>query len=154
MEQGALLAGPVSGMWGGLLALLAAAQSSEPTINENTVPPLRTIYDCTSSTSSGDDCGPAIRNRTTFQDWCALSSALQSASATGGADLISSLAGLTIDIIMVPDEDETLFLKDSAGRTYIGGLVGEVITELATLGGFEFNAIITIPPTDYHASSR
>ena len=56
-------------------------------------------------------------------------------------ELSNALRGAVIDIVLVPDEDETLWSGNS-----FGGLVGDVLNDLAGRGGFTWNAIVVRPP--------
>ena len=118
--------------------LLAAAHAAAD-ITETTVSPLRRLIDCRGAASSAAACGPAVPNRTNWPNkYC-------------GLDRIQNetrLAGFVLDIVVIPDEDETLILFDKDGNTYLGGIVGEILNQIATEGRFEFNAIMVDPPGD------
>ena len=124
-----------------LLSALTAVQPYAQ-ITETTVSPLRKIIDCRGGGSGALACGTAVPNRTTFKNFCDLSKIQNK----------SRLSGVVLDIVLIPSEDETLFLLDAAGKTYLGGIVGEVLTQIAMEGTFEFNAIVVDPPTfnEYH----
>ena len=123
------------------LSGLAAVQPYAQ-ITETTASPLRKIIDCRGAGSGAAACGPAVPIRTTWTNFCGLE-AIQNKTR---------LAGIVLDVVLIPSEDETLFLLDAAGKTYLGGIVGEVLTQIATEGMFEFNAIVVDPPTfdEYH----
>ena len=118
-----------------MLALLTALLSSErayETIVDTVASPLNRLYDCTAAPRGDEPCGPAVANRTDWPlDYCALS---RRSSRT--------LENQTLDVILMPDEDETLFLVDDDGNTYLGGIVGEVLNAIALEGGFTINAIV------------
>lgn len=120
-----------------LLSALTAVQPYAQ-ITETTVSPLRKIIDCRGGGSGGGAlaCGTAVPNRTTFKDFCGLANTKNK----------TRLSGIVLDIVLIPSEDETLFLSDAAGNTYLGGIVGEVLTQIAMEGEFEFNAIVVDPP--------
>jgi len=121
--------------------LLAAAHAAAD-ITETTVRPLRRLFDCRGAASSSAACGPAVPNRTNWPNkYC-------------GLDRIQNetrLAGFVLDIVVIPDEDETLILFDNDGNTYLGGIVGEILTQIASEGRFEFNAIMVDPPGPEYA---
>ena len=118
-----------------LLSALTAVQPYAQ-ITETTVSPLRKVIDCRGGGSGALACGTAVPNRTAFKDFCGLASIQNK----------SRLSGIVLDIVLIPSEDETLFLLDAAGKTYLGGIVGEVLTQIAMEGFFEFNAIVVDPP--------
>lgn len=60
--------------------------------------------------------------------------------------LEEGLAGSILDVILVPDEDETLFLTDLKSRVYVGGLVGDAVNALAEGGNFQWRGIVVNPP--------
>ena len=123
-------------------AWLLAAVHASADITETTVNPLRKLIDCRGAASSSAACGPAVPNRTGWpNNYC-------------GLDRIQNetrLAGFVLDIVVIPDEDETLILIDEAGNTYLGGIVGEILNQIATEGRFAFNAIMVDPPGDEYA---
>ena len=123
-------------------AWLLVAVHAYADITETTVSPLRKLIDCRGAESSAAACGPAIPNRTSWNNLCGLERIQNE----------TRLAGKVLDIVVIPDEDETLILFDKYGNTYLGGIVGEVLTQIATEGLFEFNAIMVDPPDDAYAS--
>jgi hypothetical protein len=59
--------------------------------------------------------------------------------------LRDSLAGMQLDVLLVPDEDETLWKPDD-GVAHIGGMVGEILARVASEGHFTWNAYVVRPP--------
>ena len=106
--------------------------------SDGLMPPLASVTWCLGAASSAEDCGPAIQGRTDWNnDWCGREARLRS----GELELSDALRGAVIDIVLVPDEDETLWSGNS-----FGGLVGDVLNDLASRGGFTWNAIVVRPP--------
>ena len=133
-------------MLAAVLPMAGASEQPYAVITETTQRPLRKIFDCRGAPSSAHACGPAVASRTTWPDLCDRNAdgSVSTVDSTGLA--VDWLRGQVLDIVLIPDEDETLFLLDGDGNTYIGGMVGEVITDIAKNGGFEFNAIVVDPP--------
>ena len=151
----------------GLLAPLLCAPGQ--LTSEATVYPLLEVWDCRDSASNAA-CGPAVPQRTdglevgglwqnrfegshlyTFRYFNNFASP-QTTNTTlpsgtvGNNSLEGALRGATLDILLVPSEDDTFVGVDTAGRTYIGGLAGDLISLLAADGGFTWRAIIVNPP--------
>ena len=145
------------------------------------MPPLAKVYYCLDAPNAAAGCGPAVVNRTWPIDCvhararivckdrlrpashhaaprpprtdCSLRARWQAALEAGDTESPSRLLeNETLDVVLMPAEDETLFLSDEAGRTYLGGLVGEILTAVAIRGGFQINAIVVPPAGDEYAS--
>lgn len=117
-------------------AVLAMPQRGETT--EGLIPPLARVTWCLGLASPSEGCGQATAGRTEWNnDWCNRTARLRN----GELSLSESLRGAVLDIVLVPDEDETLWTGSS-----FGGLVGDVLNELAGKGGFSWNAIVVRPP--------
>ena len=97
----------------GVAWLLSALTAAQPyaRITETTVSPLRKIIDCRGGGSGSLACGAAVPNRTNFKDFCDLANIQNK----------TRLSGIVLDIVLIPSEDETLFLLDAASKTYLGG---------------------------------
>ena len=145
------------------------------------MPPLAKVYYCLDAPNAAASCGPAVVNRTWPIDCahanarivckdrlrpashhaaprpprtdCSLRARWQAALEAGDTESPSRLLeNETLDVVLMPAEDETLFLSDETGRTYLGGLVGEILTAVAIRGGFQINAIVVPPAGDEYAS--
>ena len=138
---------------GGLLVIATA--TAQPSFAAITgigplVPPIRSIVMCEDGRLSHEACGAASASRTQFNNnWC---ERLESV-VSGNVTLRRALEGAVLDILLMPKEDETLWQQDADGAYYFGGLVGEVLSVLATEGGFEYNALIVEPPSSDDAYS-
>jgi len=97
----------------GVAWLLSALTAAQPyaRIIETTVSPLRKIIDCRGGGSGSLACGAAVPNRTNFKDFCDLANIQKK----------TRLSGIVLDIVLIPSEDETLFLLDASSKTYLGG---------------------------------
>ena len=97
----------------GVAWLLSALTAAQPyaRITETTVSPLRKIIDCRGGGSGSLACGAAVPNRTNFKDFCDLANIQNK----------TRLSGIVLDIVLIPSEDETLFLLDASSKTYLGG---------------------------------
>ena len=72
--------------------------------------------------------------------------ASQAATVNSSRQLAEGLNGVVLDVILVPDEDETLFLTDKEGRQYVSGLVGDAVNAMAEGGNFRWRGIVVNPP--------
>lgn len=98
---------------------------------------------CEDGRLSHEACGAASANRTQFNNnWCARLESVVSGNVT----LRQALQGAVLDIALMPKEDETLLHQNADGAYYFSGIVGEVLSVLATEGGFEYNAFVVEPP--------
>lgn len=107
---------------------------------------------CEDGRRSDASCGPATVHRTRFNnDLCARRASV----VAGNITLRQALRGAVLDIVLMPKEDETLWLRNSRGEYYFSGIVGDALTYAATAGGFEWNAIVVEPPSsaDVYAGS-
>jgi hypothetical protein len=119
-----------------IIAIIAMPQRGET--SDGLIPPLAHVTWCLGAASTSEGCGQAIAGRTEWNnDWCNRTARLR----TGELSLSNALRGAVLDIILVPAEDETLWLGSS-----FGGLVGDVLNELARNGGFTWNAFVVRPP--------
>ena len=126
------------------------AEANHPVHQVYTIPGMKTLhpmvalYDCRNASSSRADCGPAVPLRDDFEDLCVSQQRLEA----GRGRMSLSLQGQVIDIVVMPDEDETLILSDEHGHVYLGGMVGELLNHLAQSGGFMYRAIVVMPPDE------
>lgn len=105
-------------------------------------PGLNSVTFCLDQTADAP-CGPAVPLRTQWNvDLCDLNKAAVNRTLL----LNKALAGHVIDVVVMPAEDETLWLEDSLGLASFGGIVGDVMNEVALQGGFRWNALVVNPP--------
>ena len=109
-------------------------------------PPLNEVYWCNTPAFTADmSCGPAVPNRTRWNtDLCAALEELQRGGT--GEPVTHLLVNKTVDVVVMPAEDETLWVANGTDGSYFEGLVGDAVNELAELGGFRWNAIVVNPP--------
>ncbi len=120
------------------LLLLCAARCTSASLRA----PLASVTWCNVDGRASDAaCGPAVKDRSSWNNnLCTIRTAKKD------TPLIKSLKGATLDIVLIPDEDETLWIEDSVDGNYFGGIVGDAVNEMATLGEFTWNAIVVNPP--------
>ena len=88
--------------------------------------------------TADSEIGAAVPLRTTWTtDLCSIEASVQA----GTVQLDQALVGAVLDIAVLPEEDETLWIVDDFGVASFGGLVGDVLNEIAASGGFRWNAL-------------
>ena len=104
---------------------------------------LKSVTWCEDGRHSDAACGGAIQKRTQFNnDLCQRVATLEAGNTT----LSKALQGAVLDILLVPSEDETLWIEPGEGEPYWGGIVGEALAFVASEGDFEWNALVVGPP--------
>ena len=124
------------------------AQSAEAIEAGNFRAPLKNVTCCmdTSVFSPESGCGEATLGRTHWPNGAALCQRKDEV-LSGQRDMRRALEGLTLDILMLPTEDEILLGEPRNGDpVYYYGFVGDILNLVAETGGFEYNAIITRAP--------
>jgi hypothetical protein len=99
--------------------------------------PLLSVTWCNTPNYTSDAaCGEAVpyRKQRNF-DGCALTSLLMNDTSVSLAELRGILDDQVLDIVLMPAEDETLWLQDEFGQYYFGGIVGDALADLAERGG-------------------
>jgi len=109
------------------------------------IDPLADIIDCRNNTNASDACGPAVHLRTEYDNNYCLA---YEKMLNGSVDLLGSLAGMVIDVIIVAPGVEALIVTDSYNRTSLKGLTGELIASVALAGNFKYRAIFVKTPDD------
>lgn len=97
--------------------------------------------------SASQPCGPARVNRTEFNtDMCSLRARVDS----GDLYLLDALRGTSLDVLLIPEEDEVIwndpYNGEGSAPADFGGLVGDFLKDVALRGGFQWNVIVTRPP--------
>ena len=111
-----------------LLAYVASCAGSIGDHTTGIVAPLASVIDCEDGRLSDADCGPAVAHRTQFNnDWCARLDLVMNGTLT----LSTALEGAVLDILLLPKEDETLWIEPADGDKYFGGIVGEALNYMA-----------------------
>ena len=111
-------------------------------MNQNLATGWASITWCLNQTTDAD-CGEARRGRTTFTlDLCAIDALVD----LGNMSLSNALRGQIVDLLLVPEEDETIWVDNGVDPSGFAGLVGDVLTDVAIRGGFQWHAYVVRAP--------
>ena len=104
--------------------------------------PMASVTFCLDRPASEPCPWPEGAGRQHLPPLCNISEGLKN----GRIAIQTALHAQALTVVVVPEEDETIWYDHVEGGAYFGGLVGEMLSRLATEAGFEMHVLVVRPP--------
>ena len=106
-------------------------------------PPWVSITSCLGAPSPSSSCGPLVFDRTDFNnDWCERRQRVRN----GTLSLRRALQGAVLDVAFIDGADDAFWVDDGLGPAHVGGMVGEILADVAIQGNFTYRAFVVRRP--------